>query len=188
MSYNVLERTIPSTGAPHAVDELSARLPGKVAVPGDPGWDETRMGWIRSVDQQPCAVVTVTSAQDVVEAVRFAARKGLSVAAQPVGHGATAAVNGTILLRTRGLQDIQVDAQNRVARVGAGVKWGELLAVTGQYGPTGLAGSSPDPSVVGFSVSGGLSWFGRAHGLAAHGIRAFEVVDRPGRAAPGDSR
>jgi hypothetical protein len=29
-------------------------------------------------------------------------------------------------------------------------------------------------------VSGGLSWFGRAHGLAAHSIRAVDVVDASG--------
>ena len=61
--------------------------------------------------------------------------------------------------------------------MGAGVKWGELLAVAGEYGLTGLAGSSPDPSVVGFTVSGGLSWFGRAYGLAAHSVLAVELVD-----------
>jgi FAD/FMN-containing dehydrogenase len=102
------------------------------------------------------------------------------VAAQPVGHGATTAINGTVLLRTRGLQEISVDPQQRIARVGAGVKWGELLAVTVEHGLTGLAGSSSDPSVTGFSVSGGLSWFGRAYGLAAHSIRAVDVVDVTG--------
>ena len=60
------------------------------------------------------------------------------------------------------------------------MKWGELLAVTAQHGLTGLAGSSGDPSVVGFTVSGGLSWFGRAHGLAAHSVHAVELVDADG--------
>jgi hypothetical protein len=177
MSQHLLER---ETIRPQLAGELAALLPGKVAVPGCRGWDEQRLGWILSVDQHPIAVVNVADVQDVVTAVGFAARHGLSVAAQPVGHGATTAINGTILLRTRGLQEVSVDVDRRVARVGAGVKWGELLAVTGDYGLTGLAGSSPDPSVVGFSVSGGLSWFGRAYGLAAHSILAADVVDAGG--------
>ena len=154
--------------------------PGKVTLPGDEGWEASRLGWVVSVDQQPDAVVAVTEAADVVTAVRFAASRGFVVAAQPVGHGATEAISGTILLRTRGLQGIEIDPEAKTARVGAGVKWGELLAVSGEYGLTGLAGSSPDPTVVGFSVSGGLSWFGRSHGLAAHSIRAIELVDATG--------
>jgi FAD/FMN-containing dehydrogenase len=163
-----------------ALSELRDRLPGRVSAPGDADWDEAHLAWARSVDQRPVAVVHVQHAEDVVTAVRCASAAGLSVAAQPVGHGATPAITGTVLLRTRGLQEISVDPQRRIARVGAGVKWGELLAVTAEYGLTGLAGSSPDPSVTGFSVSGGLSWFGRAHGLAAHSIRAVDLVDAGG--------
>jgi hypothetical protein len=168
----------------HASDPLLAdlvlALPGKVVLPGDPTWDGDRLGWTVSVDQRPVAVVLVDDAQDVVTTVRFAAAHGFAVSAQPVGHGATTAVNGTILLRTRGLRECTVDPEAQVARVGAGVKWGELQAVAGAYGLTGLAGSSPDPSVVGFTLNGGLSWFGRAHGLAAHSVVAVDVVDATG--------
>jgi hypothetical protein len=163
-----------------AIARLAGQLPGQVSVPGDADWDETHVAWTRSVDQRPVAVVHVQDAADVVVAVRCAIEAGLAVSAQPVGHGATTAITGTILLRTRGLQQISVDVENRVARVGAGVKWGELLAATAPHGLTGLAGSSSDPSVTGFSVSGGLSWFGRAHGLAAHSIRSVEIVDATG--------
>jgi hypothetical protein len=163
-----------------ALRDLAARLPGQVSLPGDESWDEAHLAWARSVDQQPVAVVDVREACDVVAAVRCAIDAGLSVAAQPVGHGATTAITGTILLRTRGLREISVDPHRQIARVGAGVKWGELLAATAPHGLAGLAGSTPDTSVTGFSLGGGLSWFGRAHGLAAHSIRAIEVVDATG--------
>ncbi|MCW2548727.1 MAG: FAD/FMN-containing dehydrogenase [Mycobacterium sp.] len=178
MSQHLLER--PASHNDDALDALAALLPGKVTLPSDPSWEADRHGWTVSVDQRPVAVVMVTDAQDVVTATRFAISHGFAVSAQPVGHGATTAIDGTILLRTRGLQEISVDAAARVARVGSGVKWGELLEVSGEYGLTGLAGSSPDPSVVGFSVCGGLSWFGRKYGLAAHSILAVELVDANG--------
>jgi FAD/FMN-containing dehydrogenase len=163
-----------------AMSELTAMLPGQVLVPGDPGWAEHSRGWILSVDQRPRGVVTVRDAEDVVAAVRWAARYGVAVSAQPVGHGATTALDNTVLLRTRALREITIDTEQRIARVGAGVKWGELLAVTSDLGLTGLTGSSPDPSVVGFCLGGGLSWFGRAYGLAAHSIVAVELVDARG--------
>jgi hypothetical protein len=167
-------------GVSTAIAELAATLPGEVVAPGDPGWAEASMPWVVSIDQRPRAVVTVADEEDVVAAVRWAARHGLTVSAQPVGHGATTALDHTILIRTRALDEIIVDAERRVARVGAGVKWGELLAATEPFGLTALAGSSPDPSVVGFTLGGGLSWFGRAHGLAAYGVVAVELVDPQG--------
>ena len=165
-----------------ALEELRALLPGRVTGPSDPGWDSRRLGWALSVDQAPLAVVDVRDVQDVVTAVRTARAHGLAVAAQPVGHGATRALDGTILLRTRSLDEITVVPEERWARVGAGVKWGEVLAATEPFGLTGLPGSSPDPSVVGFTLGGGLSWFSRKHGLAAYGVRAVELVDAGGRA------
>lgn len=169
--------TAPNTGVEKAIHELTALLPGQVISPGSPDWPTASKGWVQSIDQRPSAVVTVWDEEDVVVAVTCAARHGLAVSAQPVGHGATTALNGTILLRTRELRDISVDADRQVARVGAGVKWGELLAATEKFGLTGLAGSSPDPSVIGFTLGGGLSWFGRAYGLAAHSVLAVELVD-----------
>lgn len=163
-----------------ALSELTALLPGQVLAPGDPGWEEQSRGWILSVDQRPRAVLTVRDAEDVVAAVRWAGRHGAAISAQPVGHGATTALDQTVLIRTRPLGEITIDTERRVARVGAGVKWGELLAATSDLGLTGLVGSSPDPSVVGFCLGGGLSWFGRAYGLAAHSIVAVELVDATG--------
>ncbi|MFI5496732.1 NmrA family NAD(P)-binding protein [Actinoplanes sp. NPDC051859] len=176
-----MSETPHTDGPPQALRELAALLPGQVVLPGDPSFDELRLGWIRSVDQRPAAVVTVTDEQDVVAAVSWAARHRWAVAAQPVGHGATTAVDGTVLLRTRELSELVIDLDAGIARVGAGVKWGELLTALTGTGMTGLAGSSPDTSVVGFTLGGGLSWFGRAYGLAAHSVRAVDLVDATGR-------
>lgn len=180
--------TLPATddtGA--AVRELLTLLPGRVLLPESPDWDRARLGWTVNVDQHPIAVVTVHDPEDVVAAVRCAVRHGLSVSVQPVGHGATTALSGTVLLRTGALQDLTIDVERRVARVGAGVKWGTLLAALEPTGLMALAGSSPDPSVVGFTLGGGLSWFSRALGLTAHSVVAFEIVDAEGvqrRVAP----
>jgi hypothetical protein len=163
-----------------ALRELTTLLPGRVLLPESPGWDRARLGWSVNVDQHPIAVVSVHDPDDVVAVVSCAARHGLSVSTQPVGHGATTALTGTVLLRTGALQDVAIDVERRVARVGAGVKWGTLLAALEPTGLMALAGSSPDPSVVGFTLGGGLSWFSRALGLTAHSVVAFDIVDAAG--------
>ncbi|WP_262391513.1 FAD-binding oxidoreductase [Nocardiopsis sp. CNR-923] len=112
--------------------------------------------------------------------VRFARTAGLTVSAQPSGHGASGNTEGVILLRTGALDEVQVDPRGRTARVGAGVKWGRVQAAAGPHGLTGLAGSSPGVSAVGYTLGGGVSWFGRAFGWASDSVTAFEVVDAEG--------
>jgi FAD binding domain len=167
----------------NSIDQLNELLPGKVVAPGDAAWESARTPWIVNVDQQPIAVVNVDDAQDVVTTVRHARDHGLTVAAQPAGHGTTRAIDDTILLRTRGLDGVHVDVASRVARVGAGVKMGELMTALEGTGLTALSGSTPDTTVVGLSVGGGMSWFGRAFGLAADSLVALDIVDADGELA-----
>lgn len=159
---------------------LRSRVRGRVVAPGDAGWAEASTPWNVAVHQSPAAVVEVADVTDVEEVVRWAAEHGRTVSAQPRGHGATPAVDGTILLRTGALHEIAVDAEGRRARVGAGVRWGELLPALDGTGLVALAGSNPDVTVVGYHLGGGLSWFGRRHGYAVHSLLGAEVVDASG--------
>lgn len=162
------------------LDDLRNAVRGAVLAPGDPEWDLARLPWNRLVDQQPAALVVAADAHDVVETVRWAARHGVPVSAQPNGHGASTSLDGTVVLRTAALDDIWVDAGARVARVGAGVKWGDLQSALDGTGLTGLIGSNGDVTVVGYCLGGGLSWFSRAFGPGAASVRAVEVVDAAG--------
>ena len=166
----------------HAIGDLRRRVVGTVHTPDDPTWDLARTAWVVNVDQQPLAVLEVRDTDDVRAAVRWAVDHGVDVSAQPTGHSpATGAAHGVLLLRTRALDEVAVDVQRRSAWVGAGVKSGELLAALDGTGLTFLAGSNPDPTVVGMTITGGISWFGRAWGLGSDSVLAVELVDGLGR-------
>ncbi|MDV2476349.1 FAD-binding oxidoreductase [Rhodococcus zopfii] len=172
--------TTPTTASRIPFPDLAARIEGALILPADDEFVHAAQAWNLAVPQHPCAVLHARTAADVVHAVRFAIDHSLPVSAQPGGHGATTATDGSLLIRTAALDDIWIDADARVARVGAGVKWGQLQSALDGTGLTGLVGSSPDVTVVGFCLSGGLSWFGRAHGTGAATIRAVELVDATG--------
>ncbi|WP_328523313.1 FAD-binding oxidoreductase [Kribbella sp. NBC_00359] len=159
---------------------LPELIKGPVVLPGDPGWDSARGAWHLLADQQPVAVVQAADADDIVAAVRYARDHGLTVSAQPIGHGATPAVNGTILLRTGALTGIEIDLAAGVVHVGAGVRWHDLNHALTDTGTTSLPGSSGGTTVVGYTLGGGLSWFGRKYGLAANHVRSFRVVTASG--------
>lgn len=175
----------PNALTPNALESdfgaLRRLLPGKVHTPGDPEWERVRLPWVVNVAQQPAAVVSVDDADDVAAVVRHARQHGGAVSVQPVGHSATTSLDGTILLRTANLAELSIDAERRVARVGAGVKWQALLEASSKHALVPLAGSSGDPSVAGLSLGGGLSWFGRLHGNTAESIVALDVVDADGQ-------
>ncbi|MGW0017066.1 FAD-binding oxidoreductase [Rhodococcus sp. NPDC003382] len=173
--------TTTSTTVPRIpFPDLAARIDGALILPTDDEFPHAAQAWNLAVPQRPRAVLHARTAADVVHAVRFAIEHRLPVTAQPGGHGATTALDGALLIRTSALDDIWIDADARVARVGAGVKWGQLQSALDGTGLTGMLGSSPDVTVVGFCLSGGLSWFGRAHGTGAASLRAVELVDAAG--------
>ncbi|GGP32484.1 FAD-binding oxidoreductase [Streptomyces melanogenes] len=163
-----------------ALAELRSQVRGRVLLTGDDDFDQARQPWNLAVQQPVSAVVEAADADDVSAVVRYAAAAGLVVAPQPGGRGASGDVEGVILLRTGKLDELHVDAAARTARVGAGVLGGQVQAVAGPLGLTGLPGSSPLVSVVGYTLGGGLSWFGRKYGWAADSVTAFEVVTADG--------
>jgi FAD binding domain len=166
------------------MDELRELIDGPVVLPGDSGWDAARGAWHLLIDQQPVAVVQAAGLDDIVATVRYARDHGLAVTTQPTGHGASPAVNGTILLRTGALTAIDIDLEVGVVRVGAGVQWRDLNEALTGTGLTSLPGSNGDVTVVGYTLGGGVGWFGRKYGQAAqrvHWVRlvtgAGEVID-----------
>lgn len=158
-------------------------LDGKLLTPQHPDFDHARQAWNLSVDQQPAAIVTPTSVDDVITAVGLAQHLGLRIAAQGTGHGAAALgpLEDTILIKTDRMRAVRVDPETRVVRVEAGVTWIEAVGAAACNGLALLAGSSPDVGVVGYTVGGGLSWLGRKYGLACNSVAAVELVTADGQ-------
>lgn len=171
-----------SESAAHpALDALADRLGERLTRPGHPLWDAMRSPWNLAIDQRPAAVA-VPADVDELRAVLDAARSdGLGIAVQPSGHGASGSLEGTVLVRTTAFDEIEIDAAARIARVGAGVRWGGVLEALAGTGLVALAGSSPIVNATAFTIGGGHSWFSRAHGLGSGALRAVQLLTADGR-------
>ncbi|WP_218026739.1 FAD-binding oxidoreductase [Nocardia inohanensis] len=161
-------------------NDLRNAVRGRVVAMGEDGYEQARMAWNVAVRQQPVAVVEVADADDAAAVVRYAGRTGLAVSTQTTGHGASTAADGTILVKTRALRGVRVDAGERVARIGAGMPWLDVLGATAEHGLTGAVGSSDVVGVAGYTLGGGVGWFARSHGFAANMVRSFEVITADG--------
>jgi FAD/FMN-containing dehydrogenase len=164
-------------------------IAGRLATPADSDWDQARMAWNLAADQRPRAVAFVESGDDVVAVMRFAAENGLRVSGQATGHGAVALgpLEDAILIKTERMRGIEVDPQAGTARVEAGVLSVELAEAAQEHGLSSLPGSSPDVGVAGYSLGGGLSWFGRRYGFACNRVRRIELVTADGEARTVDA-
>jgi FAD/FMN-containing dehydrogenase len=163
-----------STHADPATD-LRATVAGVVAGPGDPDYARAAP-WNVSVPSQPCAVVFAVSPADVAATMRVAERHHLTVAVQATGHGALPIDSNTILVHTAELNGCVVDPDTRTARVGAGVRWQQVIDAAAPHGLAALAGSAPQVGVVGFLTGGGIGPLVRSVGLSSDHIRSFELV------------
>ncbi|MHA6693768.1 FAD-binding oxidoreductase [Homoserinimonas sp. A520] len=149
---------------------------GPVLTPEDPGFTEEVSGSNLAIAHSPDVVVGVTSVRDVSEAVRFAAAMGLPVRVQATGHGAHHAITDGMLLTTRRLDEVTVDAGSRIASIGAGATWRTVQAIVTPLGLTAIPGSSVTVGAVGYTLGGGLGPLSRSHGITSDYVRGFEVV------------
>ncbi len=168
-----------------AQDEAAALrrlIGGAVIGPDDDGWDAARQTFNLRVDQRPALIAVPGSREEVATVVRFAREAGLRVAPQRTGHNAEplGSLERTLLLKTNRLDRVHVDPAARRARVGGGARWEDVVPVASEHGLAALHGSTPDVSVAGYSLGGGVGWYARKHGLAANSVTAIELVSADG--------
>jgi FAD/FMN-containing dehydrogenase len=149
----------------------------------------TAFSFNTAIEIVPSGVAYPRTADEVVEAVRYARDNGLNVAPTATGHnvGAYGDLDDTLLVDVRHLQDVSIDPGAQRVRAGAGVKWERIAPPLSEHGLAGLHGSSPDVGIAGYSLGGGMGWLARKYGLQANSVTAFEIVLADGRLVRSDA-
>ncbi len=172
------QQQVPTTPRSRA-ESLRGLCGGSVHLPGDPAYDMARSPWNLHVVDLPAAVTYPAFPDEVAEVLRAATAAGLAVAPQGTGHGAPpleGRLTDAVLVRTSAMTELHVDADRRLARVGAGVLWGDLTDAAGRYGLAARHPSSPDVGVVGYTLGGGIGWYARRLGLQCNAVTAVDLV------------
>ncbi|MFJ9319435.1 FAD-binding oxidoreductase [Streptomyces globisporus] len=164
-----------------AVDALAARVDGSVFTPSDEGYASETVGFNLRGGHRPALVVAAASAGDVQAAVSFAVAHGMALGVMTTGHQPFPARDNFLLLTTRAMRTVAIDAERYVAKVGAGAVWSDVVGPAQAVGLAPVNGSAPDVGVVGFTLGGGHSPFlGRRHGWAVDRVVSIEVVTADG--------
>ncbi|MFN8378269.1 MAG: FAD-binding oxidoreductase [Anaerolineae bacterium] len=165
--------------SPESIQKLREQVQGVIA-PGEAAYDFSRSAWNLAVQQRPALIAVPSTREEVAECVRFARAHGLGVAIQATGHGVGRPADDALLILTRNLNRVTVDATAQTAFVEAGVRWGSVLKVAQEHGLAPLAGSSTGVGAVGYTLGGGMGWLARKYGLSADHVLRFEAVTAQG--------
>ncbi|MEU5566780.1 FAD-binding oxidoreductase [Micromonospora musae] len=167
--------------SPQGVAPLVAAVAGSVLLPGDAGYDDERAVFNLNHELVPALIVVPKSVADVQAAVRFAASRHRPVLVHTTGHQVVGPARGAVVIATRRMNDVLVDAVGRTARVGGGAMWSDVVGEAAKAGLAPLNGSNPTVGVVGYTLGGGASpTLGRSLGYAADHVRSVDVVTADG--------
>lgn len=157
-------------------------LRGVLVLPEDPEYDPVRRIFNAMIDRRPAVIVRCLDANDVIVALKLARRLELPVTVRGGGHSVAghSVADGALLIDLSLMTGIDVDPDQRIARVQPGVRLGEFITVTEAYGLVSPTGTNSDTGVAGLTLGGGHGWLNGKFGLAVDNLLGAEVVTADG--------
>jgi FAD/FMN-containing dehydrogenase len=171
-----------TTVGPDAVAGLASALQGGLLTSESSAYDETRAIWNAMIDRRPAAIVRCAGADDVVEAVSFAREHGLLISVRGAGHNiaGNSVADGVFMIDLSGMNAVEVDPANHMARVQPGATLGDVDTATQVHGLAVPIGVASTTGVAGLTLGGGFGWLSRKHGLTIDNLISAEVVTAAG--------
>lgn len=160
-----------------APDALDGDFGGEVIQPGAAEYDAARRSLFAS--GRPAVVLRPRCVRDVQAAIRFATRTGLSLSVRGGGHSfpGFGTNDGGVVIDLRELSTVElIDPARHLVRIGGGATWGQVAAALAPHGLAISAGDTKSVGVGGLTLTGGIGWKVRKHGLALDNVIAAEVV------------
>jgi len=174
MSVSLSELSLP---------DLRAQFGERAIAPGDAAYDEARALFYGGFDRRPAVIIRAADATDVASVIGIARETGLELAVRGGGHSNAghSTTDGGIVLDVRELKDLQIDAADRTAWVGAGLTAGDVTTALASRGLAIGFGDTGSVGVAGITLGGGVGYLVRKHGLTIDSLLAAEVVTADGR-------
>ncbi|CAO3568738.1 unnamed protein product [Mortierella alpina] len=159
-------------------------LGAKVLKSNDTKYNEERYVFDCRHSYLPQVIVMASSVTDVQTAVQCATAAKVAVAPRSGGHSyegySIGGQDGALVIDLGGLTSVVVE--NGVAKVGAGIRLGQLyLELFHQGGYTLNAGTCPSVGIGGLALGGGFGLLGPKYGLLIDRIIEMQMVDAQGQ-------
>ncbi len=167
----------------NAIEELGNKIDGEILVSGQEGYDGARAVWNAMIDRKPALIARCKNADDVVKTVIYARDHNLPMSVRGGAHNVAghAVCDDGVMIDLSQMRTVQVDADNRRARVDGGATWGDVDNETQKFGLATPGGLISDTGVAGLTLSGGIGWLRSAYGLCIDNILSVEMVTADGQ-------
>jgi FAD/FMN-containing dehydrogenase len=169
--------------------QLVANLPGRVIAPDDPEYDQARMVFYGGFDRRPAVIVRAADASDVSRVVSFAREAGLELAVRGGGHSVAGhgVSDGGVMLDLSEMRGLEIDTDQRTAWAEAGLTAGEYTSAAAEHGLATGFGDTASVGIGGLTLSGGVGFLVRKHGLTIDSLLAADVVTADGELLRADA-
>ena len=151
---------------------------GTLVGPEDGDYEQARSVFNAMIDKHPALIARCADRNDIADVIRFAREHDLLLAIRGGAHngaGLGTCEDGVVIDLT-GLNDIKVDPNARMVRVGGGCTWGEVDRATAEHGLATPSGIISTTGVGGLTLGGGLGHLTRKCGLTIDNLLEAEVV------------
>ena len=163
--------------------ELRNAVKGKILLPNDTGYEESRKVWNGMFDKNPAMIIRCISKEDVAKAVNFGRENKLVISIKGGGHNSagTAVCDDGLMIDLSLMQGVDVDPQSGRVKVQGGCLLGMVDATTQKHGLAVSSGIISHTGVGGLTLGGGFGWISRKYGLSVDNLLSAEIVTAEGK-------
>ena len=166
----------------HLNEQLSNQIQGRVIVPGDPSYEETRQIWNAMIDRRPAVIVECASASDVPVALAYARDNNIEISVRGAGHNiaGNAICDGGLMIDLSKMNNIRVEPSKRRAYVEPGATLGDFDTAVQQHGLATPVGINSTTGIAGLTLGGGFGWLTRKYGMTIDNLISAQVLTADG--------
>lgn len=102
---------------------------GDIVTQEDPNYTASIARWSAAAERKAKYVAFVKDADDIAAAIKFARKAKLEIAVKGGGHNPSAASStegGLVIDPSKYIKYVDVDAENKLAKVGGGALWADV--------------------------------------------------------------
>ena len=164
------------------VNQLSEQLVGHITLPQDPAYPVSRMTFMNAFQNFPQIIVYCQGFADVVRCIAFAKEVGLRPVCRAGGHNTAGySMNDEMVIDVSGINYVRVDADARVAWVGAGANFAQINAALELYGLHMPGGGCETVCAAGYMQGGGYGFTAPMFGMNCDQVLGFQMAMADGR-------
>ncbi|QXO15915.1 FAD-binding oxidoreductase [Vibrio ostreae] len=165
------------------IEAFKNQFGGEVILPTDPAFEEVRQIWNAMIDRKPGIIARCTCADDVVLAVNLAREHQLLLSVRGGGHNiaGNAVCDEGLMIDLSLLNQVEVDPDKRLARVGPGCTLADVDGATQKHGLAMPVGINSTTGIAGLTLGGGFGWLSRKYGMTIDSLVSAHVVTADGR-------